>query len=208
MAYLSANEYTLFGLEETTPDSLVSAASDLIDAHCRRNGFGIEQYMERFRVGQSRTVRLSYLPLASVDGVSSPIVQARGRYSRRGRGWMGETSLAVEVAQVFAMPTTWVSVSTNLLDLDAQSGEVIVGGGVLSPSLGDLELTYTAGYNVVPQAVKQACAKLVKNALATPALNVSKQRIDRMYLEYFSDSLVDADVKRLLAPYVAQRMAS
>jgi len=29
-----------------------------------------------------------------------------------------------------------------------------------------------------------------------------------MYLEYFADSLIDADVKRLLAPFVAQRLAS
>jgi hypothetical protein len=74
--------------------------------------------------------------------------------------------------------------------------------------LGDLELTYTAGYLVFPEGVQQACAKLVKNALATPALNVSKQKIDTMYLQYFADSLVDADVKRLLAPYVAQRLSS
>jgi hypothetical protein len=69
-------------------------------------------------------------------------------------------------------------------------------------------LTYTAGYSKVPRGVKQACAKLVQNALATPALNVSKQRIDTMYLQYFADSLVDADVQRLLAPFVAQRLAS
>ena len=81
MAYLSTNEYTWFGLEDTTPDSLVIAASDLIDAHCKRKGFGIAQYMERFRVGRSRTVRLSYLPLAAAVGASSPIVLARGRYT-------------------------------------------------------------------------------------------------------------------------------
>lgn len=208
MAYLSAEEYTLFGLEETIPDSLVSAASDLIDAHCRRKGFGIAQYVERFRVGRSRTIRLSYLPLASVDGVSSPIVQARGRYLSSSREWAGSTELAMEVAQVFSTPKSWTSVSPDSLDIDAESGEVYVGAGLLSPALGDLEVTYTAGYNEAPGAVKQACAKLVKNALATPALNVSRQRIDRMYLEYFSDSLVDADVKRLLAPYVAQRLAS
>ena len=79
MAYLSASEYTLFGLEETTPVSLVNAASDLIDAHCRRKGFGIAQYMERFRVGRSRTVRLSYLPLAAA-------VVRRRRLCRRGDG--------------------------------------------------------------------------------------------------------------------------
>ena len=208
MGYLSADEYTLFGLEETTPDSLVTAASDLIDAHCRRKGFGIAQYMERFRVGRSQTVRLTYLPLASADGVSSPIVQARGRYTRTGREWAAWSELAIEVAEVFAAPALWFSVDPNSLDLDTGSGEVIVLGGLLSPALGDLEVTYTAGYSAVPEAVQQACAKLVKNVLATPALNVSKQRIDRMYLEYFADSLVDADVKRLLAPYVAQRLAS
>jgi hypothetical protein len=208
MAYLSADEYTLYGLEDTTPDSLVSAASDLIDAHCRRSGFEIAQYMERFRVGRAGTVRLTYLPLASADGVSSPIVQVRGRYLRNRREGMGESELAAEIAGVFATPNTWIAVPAAALDLDMASGEVIVRGGLLSPALGDLEVTYTAGYNTVPGAVKQACAKLAKNALATPALNVSKQRIDRMYLEYFTDSLMDADVKRLLAPYVAQRLAS
>ncbi len=208
MAYLSADEYTLFGLEETTPVSLVSAASDLIDAHCRRNGFGIAQYMERFRVGQSRTVRLSYLPLAAAAGAASPIVQARGRYTGDAGGCAGVAELAAEVAQVFTAPNTWFSVPVDSLDLDLESGELIACCGLLAPAMRDLEVTYTSGYVTVPQAVKQACAKLVQNALATPALNVSKQRIDRMYLEYFADSLMDADVKRLLAPYVAQRLSS
>ena len=208
MTYLSGDEYKLYGLEDATPDSLVSAASDLIDAHCRRSGIGIAQYMERFRVGRSRIVRLTYLPLASADGVTSPIVQVRGRYRRGGQGWGGESELATEIAGVFATQNTWIEVSASALDVDATSGEAIVCGGLLSPALGDLEVTYTAGYTTIPAAVQQACAKLVQNALATPALNVSKQRIDRMYQEYFADSLVDADVKRLLAPFVAQRLAS
>jgi hypothetical protein len=164
--------------------------------------------MERFRVGRSRTVRLSYLPLASVDGVSPPIVQARGRYTARGDEWGTVNELALELAQAFAAPNMWINVPAASLDLDAVSGEVIVCAGLLSPALGDLEITYTAGYSVVPEAVKQACAKLAKNALATPALNVSRQKIDRMYLQYFSDSLIDSDVQRLLAPFVAQRLAS
>ena len=58
-----------------------------------------------------------------------------------------------------------------------------------------------------PEAVKQACSKLVKNALATPALNVKRNVVpDRMQLMYFSDSLLDATVQSLLAPYVAQRV--
>ncbi len=207
MAYLSGDEYTLYGLEATTPDSLVSAASDLIDAHCRRSGFGIAEYTERFRVGRSRTVRLTWLPLIAMDGAGSPIVQARGRYMGT-RGDCAEgAALVNELAQVFATPDVWFNVPASSLDVDTRSGEVIVCGGPLSPALSDLEVTYTAGYSEVPQAVKQACAKLVKNALATPALNVSRQQIDSMYVQYFADSLIDADVRQLLAPFVAQRLA-
>jgi hypothetical protein len=207
MAYLTSDEYTTYGLETATPDNLVAAASDLIDAHCRRSGFGIAQYMERFRVGRSRTVRLSYLPLAPANGATSPIALARGRYAAGNREWPG-MELAAEVALVFAAPNLWFNVPVTSLDLDLNSGEVIVCGGLLAPAMSDLEITYTAGYSAVPEAVKQACAKLVKNALATPALTVSKQKIDTMYLQYFADSLVDGDVRRLLAPYVAQRLAS
>jgi len=201
MAYLTGDEYEMYGLDATTADSLVAAASDLIDAHCRRSGFGIVQYMERFRVGRSQMVRLTYLPLAAATGATSAIVLLRGRYLSRGREW-------AEIAGVFATPNVWVDLTTSAVDVDAQSGELILLGGALSPALGDLEVTYTAGYATTPAAVKQACAKLVQNALATPALNVSKQKIDRMYVQYFADTLIDSDVKRLLAPFVAQRLAS
>jgi hypothetical protein len=133
MEYLSADEYALFGLEETTPDSLVIAASNLIDAHCRRKGFGITQYMERFRVSRSRTVRLSYLPLATAEGAPSAIVLARGRYMTRDGDWALSNELAAEVAQVFATQNTWFPMSPDSLDLDAESGEVIICGGLLSP---------------------------------------------------------------------------
>jgi hypothetical protein len=125
-----------------------------------------------------------------------------------GGDWALQNELAAEVATVFATQNTWIAISLDSLDLDAHSGEIILCSGLLAPALRDMELTYTAGYTEIPHAVKQACAKLVKNALATPALNVSKQKIDTMYMQYFADSLVDSDVQRLLAPFVAQRLAS
>jgi hypothetical protein len=45
----------------------------------------------------------------------------------------------------------------------------------------------------------------VRNAQSTPALNVRRGRLDRMYLDYFSDTLLDDTVRELLAPYVAQK---
>lgn len=207
MDYLSADEYTSYGLEEATAESLVAAASRLIDAYCRRAGFEILQYKERFRVGAQGTVRLTYLPLAAAGGATSALVAVRGRYAAR-RDEVSECALAAEIASVFASPNVWIDIPLGSLDLDAESGEVLLGIGPLSPALSDLEVTYTAGFGEAPEAVKQACAQLVRNALATPALNVSRQKIDKMYLQYFADTLIDDDVKRLLAPYVAQRLAS
>jgi hypothetical protein len=55
--------------------------------------------------------------------------------------------------------------------------------------------------------VKVACAQLVKNAQATPALNVKRNVLpDKLQLMYFSDSLMDETVQSLLAPYVAQKV--
>jgi hypothetical protein len=77
---------------------------------------------------------------------------------------------------------------------------------VLGLPIDEVEVSYTAGLEPICEAVKHACAMIVRNAQATPALNVRGSSLDSMHMEYFSDSLLDADVKRLLAPFVAQRV--
>ena len=65
MNYLQPSEYESYGLEATTALAWVTAASAIIDAHCRRTTLAINQYTERLRTenGQ-RPVQLTYLPLA------------------------------------------------------------------------------------------------------------------------------------------------
>jgi hypothetical protein len=46
----------------------------------------------------------------------------------------------------------------------------------------------------------------VKNAQATPALNVSMTKLDTMQMEYFSGTLIDAGVQALLKPFVAEKL--
>ncbi len=70
----------------------------------------------------------------------------------------------------------------------------------------EAEVTYTSGYVDVPVPVKIACAQIVKNAQAMPALNVKRQAMDGMKMEYFQGALLDAEVQRLLQPYVAERV--
>jgi len=208
MIYLQPSEYEQYGLEQSAPAALVGAASSLIDAHCRRATLGVAQYVERVRLRPGRNaLRLTYLPLAAVAPATSPFVAAKARYAmpRRGEG-VACDAVAAEVAGAFALPGAWTALDAAALEYDAATGEVALPQHPLGLAYNEAELTYTAGYATIPDAVKFACAQLVRNAQATPALNVKASGLDRMQMEYFADSLVDAFVRALLAPFVAQKV--
>lgn len=208
MTYLDPSEYEAHGLPATTPAAWVTAASALIDAHCRRPTLAVAEYTERLRLAAGRgTVRLSYLPLATVAPATTPIVSARGRYAvpRRGEG-VPAGELAADVAQAFSLPGTWTALDAAAIDFCADSGELTLPANPLGLGFNEVEITYHAGLAEVPEAVKCACAQVVRNAQATPALNVRAGTLDQMHLEYFADSLLDASVRAWLAPYVAQKL--
>jgi hypothetical protein len=215
MIYLDASEYGAYGLEKTVPAAWVAAASSLMDAHCRRPTLGVAQYIERVRLRPDRnTVRLTYLPLAAVAPASSPMVAARGRYAVPRRGEAGPAidlqrpigDLALDVALVFGLPGTWSALDATAIDFCADTGELTLPSNPLGFGYNEVEITYTAGLSAIPDAVKFACAQIVRNAQATPALNVRVGSLERMQLEYFADTLLDPTVCASLAAYVAQKV--
>ncbi len=202
MNYLTASEYEAHGLEATTAAAWVTAASALIDAHCRRPTLAVAQYTERLRIAPGRnSARLTYLPLAVVEPMVTPIIAARARYAATSLEAFG-----YDVAQAFALPGTWTALDVNAIDYCAETGEITLHANALGLRFEEIEVTYKAGLQAMPDAVKVACAQIVRNALATPALNVRAGTIDRMSLEYFGDTLLDGDVRALLAPWVAQKL--
>jgi hypothetical protein len=208
MNYLQPSEYELYGLEATTAVAWVTAASAVIDAHCKRITLAVNQYTERLRTenGQ-RPVQLTYLPLCAVAPATSPIVSARGRYAMPRRGELEYEAYAWDIALAFGIPGTWVDMNVADLDAFAETGEVTLPVNIMGWAFTEIEIVYRAGFEVSPDKVKVACAQLVKNAQATPALNVKKNAApDGMQFWYFADSLVDDMVKELLAPFVAQRV--
>ena len=208
MNYLQPSEYELYGLDPTTNVAWVTAASAMIDAHCRRTTLATNQYTERLRTenGQ-RPVRLTYLPLNPVAPATSPLVSARARYATPRRGELDHEADLWDVALAFGVPGTWVELNVADLDAFAETGEVTLPVNVMGWAFTEIEIVYTAGFDTFPNAVKVACAQLVKNAQATPALNVKKNVVpDGMQLWYFSASLLDATVQELLAPFVAQKV--
>ncbi len=207
MNYLQPAEYVAYGLEATTPAAVVAAASTLIDSHCRRASIGVTQYEERIRLAAGRnTVRVSYAPLAAVAPATTAIVSARGRFAIPRRGEWPFDDLNSDVALLFGLPGTWTDIVASGIDVYAETGELTLPVNAIGLGFSELDVVYTAGWSVIPDAVKFGCAQLTRNAQATPALNVQSGQIDSMHLQYFGDSLLDQTVRTLLAPYVAQKV--
>jgi len=208
MPYLTTDEYLNYNLDPSTPDSWIAAASSLIDAHCNRPSLSVSTYTERLRLTPGRhTLRLTHLPLCVVSPATSPFTSVRARYADPRRGDESALDpLARDIAFAFGLPGTWTALDPAQLDFDPRTGEVMLAANVLGIAYNEVELTYTAGFTIIPDAVKHACAQLVRNAQATPALNVRSGRLDQVRLDYFADSLFDDSIRTLLAPFVSTRM--
>jgi hypothetical protein len=200
MGYLLPAEYAVYGLTAETADAWVTAASAMIEAYCKRPTLLSASYTERVSVARhSQHVRLSYGPLVSVDAV-------KARYARP--SWRDpEDVFAVQFAEAFGVPGAWASVDPSTLWVDLSLGEFRFAWNVMGLRYAEAEVTYTAGLATVPDAVKVACAQIVKNAQVTPGLNVKSSKMDTLQTQYFSDSLLDSQVRALLRPYVAERLS-
>jgi hypothetical protein len=204
--YLQPTEYQSYGLPADVTDDWIAAASSLIDAHCRRSTLNPTQYTERLRMVEgSQTVRLSHLPLAAVAPATTPFVSIQARYARPRRGEVAYP-LQEEVLWAFSLPGMWTTLDPSTIDFVADTGELIFPLSILGLPYNEVMVTYTAGLNPLPGSVKVACAQIVRNAQATPGLNVKTAKIDTMWLQYFSNSLVDDTVQALLQPWVSIRM--
>jgi len=112
----------------------------------------------------------------------------------------------MEEACAFSLPGQWSSIDPQAVDFDVNTGELTVPRNLFGLAYNEISVSYTAGLAVIGDGIKAACAQIVRNAQATPALNASKTKIDTMQMQYFSSSLLDETVKALLRPYVANRL--
>jgi hypothetical protein len=132
-------------------------------------------------------------------------VSLQGRYGRPRRGELADGPL-LEAAWAFSLPGQWTAIDPNSVDCDWNTGELGLPWNLLGLPFNEVMVTYTAGLAAIGDDVKAACAQIVRNAQATPALNASRTRIDTMQMQYFSSSLLDETVKTWLRPYVANRL--
>jgi hypothetical protein len=178
----------------------------MIDAYCRRPSLLVTQYMERMRLtAGAQTVRLSYRPLAAAVGAASALVAVRVRYGRPRRGELPDP-FREQIAWAFSVPGSWNALDVTTVDVNAATAELTFPVNFLGLDYNEVEVTYTSGLATIPNAVKVACVQIVKNAQATPGMNVKSSKMDTLQMQYFSGSLIDAQVRMLLKPYVAERL--
>lgn len=202
--YLSTAEFPAYALADSTDPALIRVASDLVDSFCQRASLLVAQYTERNRLPGGRPVtRATFTPLVVPQGAQTPFTLLRARHGiLRGPN---AASLA-EMLAPFGGPPEWVDLDPTQVDYNASTGEVWLPTGVFGVAYSEVELTYTAGYAEPPEAVKLACAQIIRNAESHPAANVQSAQLDRLQLDYFAGSLLDDDIRRLLAPFVAVRL--
>ncbi len=206
MAYLQPADYPNYGLPAGTSTDWITAATALINSYCRRPDLNLTQYTERLRITSgAQAVRLTYLPLAPLGVAVSPLVSLQGRYARPRRGEILQEPL-FEIVNTFALPGQWTTIDPATVDLDASTGELTLPWNLLGLPFNEVSVTYTAGLAVIGDDIKSACAQIVRNAQSTPALNASRTRMDTMWMEYFSSSLLDETVRAWLRPYIASRL--
>jgi hypothetical protein len=203
MGYLLPAEYEAFGLSADTSDALVTMASALMEAHCRRATLLQAEYVERLRLtAGAQTARLSYGPL--LDGA---LVQVRVRYARGRRGDYADLqTYGLQIATAFGLPGTWSMLDVTTIDVDVMARELMFPANFLGIGYNEVEVTYNAGFVTIPAHIQFACAQIVRNAQATPALNVSMTKLDTLQMKYFSGVLIDDGVARMLAPFVAEKL--
>jgi hypothetical protein len=206
MGYLLPTEYVQYGLTAETTDDWVTMASALMEAYCRRPSLLVTQYVERMRLTAGvQTVRLSYRPLTAAVGAVSALVSVQVRYGRPRRGELPDP-VREQIAWAFSVPGSWNALDVTTVDVNQTTAELTFPRSFLGLDYNEVEVTYTSGVVTIPDSVKVACVQIVKNAQATPAMNVKSSKMDTVQMQYFSGSLIDPQVQMLLKPYIAERL--
>jgi hypothetical protein len=212
MVYLASTDYAAYGLAAgTSTDVLVMKASALIDNYCHRLSIGVTLYDERIDMPEDRSLtRLSFTPFVAWDTTDSTNptgLQGRYSYGRRGSGSsvMYEAASLLQLSSAFGGPPAWNVVSTALADVQANTGALWVPIGIYQEAYSEIHARYTAGYAVIPDAVKLATALLV-GILANRVPNTKTVKAGDRTLQFFGSSVIDGDLAMMLDPYRAKAL--
>ena len=199
MGYIEINELSTYapdalittGKEQT----MINRASILIDEYLHRS-IGITTYKERMKLTSGGS-HLTYLPVVSLTSV-------KARYDIR--------SNPLYFGLAISQPT-WEDIDPTVIDLDNNTGVFLILQANLNMmslisqitnNYDKADVTYTAGYEVIPEKVKYACGQLITNMTMRPnAMATSEQLPNGLKVAYNSTSLFTPEIVALLSDFEA-----
>ncbi len=207
-AYLSAGDYATYGLPATLATAQVVRASAVIDTYCHR-AIAVTSYIERLRLPSGRNrVLLSYTPTVALAPATIAYTAARGRYGYPRRAASASqvfpAASILEVSSVFGGPPEWETIDVTAITGDPRTGEVWLPAGIYMAQYTEVEITYTAGYATIPDAVKAACAFIIMAYLERAAMAGVKGK--GITPPAFDRTLIDRTTGAMLEPYRVRSM--
>lgn len=150
------------------------------------------------------------------------VISGVGRYGymRRGQDAIGsiDTYNLLAVMSKFGGPPAWEPWTPQANSIDPQTGTVWVPAGVLLAYYTEVRMHYVSGwtYATLPYEIKQACANIINNIMATSGMpgtfqkmaagDTSMQRFNAQP-GVLNSLLIDDDTKLLLKPYESRVLA-
>lgn len=140
------------------------------------------------------------------------LMSGLGRYSygRRSQQRYGQEDFGlISSLQQFAGTPVWQSFDVAEATVSPR-GELFTPAGVYLSYFTDVRVRYVAGWPVdgVPAPIRQACLSVLASMATFPELSGNTKRLTAggTTIERFADSVLDADTKNLLAPFMANRL--
>lgn len=178
--YLTVDETEYFPSGSIPSDSLIKRASAIIDGYCKRS-ISVSTYTERIHLTNGRG-HLSYYPVVNVDEV-----KGRAEYGLTGGNFFGVPGF--ETVELLS------------IDVDKQIGTIFCGGNLFGTPYAELEVTYSSGWETVPDKVKIACGLLVGQLVNNPNSNVKSKKDLDFSIEYFGGGMINPEIADLLSEF-------
>lgn len=171
-------DYVPAGVVLTLP--LIIRASAIIDGRCRRE-IGVKSYTERIPLTNQRG-HLSYYPVKEITEVNG-----RAAYGITGDNFFGAPD--------------FVTADLTTFDVDREIGTVMCGGSPFGMPYAELEVTYTSGWDPIPDKVKVACGLIIAQLSVNSNTNVKLKKDVDSTIEYFGNNMITPEIADLLSDY-------
>lgn len=149
--------------------------------------------------------------IARPDGTVTPILECGGRYGYARRSEMSMLPdqnfgmSLMQVAAYFGGPPGFTAMDVTAIDFDEATGEIWIPAGLYMGAYTELVIKYNSGFDPreMPDAIKQACAAITKNALSKGAGTTGLRNISSpgAVSVAMADELIDTNVQGMLEKY-------